>query len=1054
MPSQTKAILCLIILAGFVGLLAAMVPPHPLCESLPPGYQATLLDPPSRTSTGSLLPTRNLPNNFLVLRVQFSDRQFQQTAEYPDYLPHDYNFFDRWMVHVSDFFLDASHGNYLLQYHLHPDVITLPKTMAYYGEDSPDTTDVKRGEFAQTLIQMVDPVVDFSQYGGIIVFHAGPGQESDLNKSRTENIWSTYLTRKRLQYYLDPENDSYAGIPTDDGVFVSSMGIAPESEFQDYFPGEGEDNAPNYLFSMYGVLAQQVGHMLGLPTLYDNYSGNGASQGVGNWDLMGTGVWNASGYVPAQIGAWGRTHLGWENPITVTEDAADLQIDYFLNHSPLANRVYKVPISATEYFLLENRQQNPDGSVDPITNQPSYSFTLLPHGEQDYYPDNPNTPEDESLIPFFNFMKNRYRDSEWDFMLPGLGGPIPPGHPMPVDGSGILIWHIDENVIANNFVPNFDMNTVNADASHKGVDLEEADGFQNLDSSVIHTYMYGGPYDAFRAGNNDYFGEASHNGLTSLPTAASYYGGIPLEIYDIGASGNQMSFSIRFGWNLSTGYSGPNPFGACLVEFDTEPGKDLIYPLPDGQVFAWTYDSQLSGYKQLPGFPLQLPLDLAADYIWDGQDLYLPLQRDNLTRLCRLDKDGSQYIYTDMTRSWASHPVDGGDKLYLPFNGSDGEGCLVALDKNDPSEAQVVADFDAPIVANMVLFRNQLYITTAQQNNFYQLWKYNTTNGDLKDTPLGIPPDSVLVGVFKAPILPASRSGELIVQFANSVYLFDENLAPVEGFPYVHDLHSTAPLSIADWDGNGSLDLLISSDSGFAVIDYSGVRMSPAQLEMAASDSLAFSAGVYAVDLDGDGKNEIIGNFSHNRLLIWEHDFKVKRGFPSSFRYSSRNLPVLGRDNSGTAYAWVAADNGTIFRAPLPSLQEEALEGKWLHAWANLSRTASIDNTDLVNQFKTSNVFVDGQVYIYPNPYKKLYANETGSGVLSLNAMTSRDAQITVRIYDISGNLVHQEKREGRAYLANSGPLDISPQKLASGVYIAVVSAGLDTRRIKFAIEK
>ena len=228
MPSQTKAILCLIILAGFVGLLAAMVPPHPLCESLPPGYQATLLDPPSRTSTGSLLPTRNLPNNFLVLRVQFSDRQFQQTAEYPDYLPHDYNFFDRWMVHVSDFFLDASHGNYLLQYHLHPDVITLPKTMAYYGEDSPDTTDVKRGEFAQTLIQMVDPVVDFSQYGGIIVFHAGPGQESDLNKSRTENIWSTYLTRKRLQYYLDPENDSYAGIPTDDGVFVYSMGIAPD----------------------------------------------------------------------------------------------------------------------------------------------------------------------------------------------------------------------------------------------------------------------------------------------------------------------------------------------------------------------------------------------------------------------------------------------------------------------------------------------------------------------------------------------------------------------------------------------------------------------------------------------------------------------------------------------------------------------------------------------------------------------------------------------------------------------------------------------------------
>jgi len=46
-------------------------------------------------------------------------------------------------VHVSDFFLDASHSQYLLQYHLHPDVITLPKTMAYYGEDSPDTSSPK-----------------------------------------------------------------------------------------------------------------------------------------------------------------------------------------------------------------------------------------------------------------------------------------------------------------------------------------------------------------------------------------------------------------------------------------------------------------------------------------------------------------------------------------------------------------------------------------------------------------------------------------------------------------------------------------------------------------------------------------------------------------------------------------------------------------------------------------------------------------------------------------------------------------------------------------------
>ena len=44
---------------------------------------------------------------------------------------------------------------------------------------------------------------------------------------------------------------------------------------------------------------------------------------------------------------------------------------------------------------------------------------------------------------------------------------------------GVLVWHIDERVIA----ANVSTNSVNADPKHRGVDLEEADGSQDIGQS-------------------------------------------------------------------------------------------------------------------------------------------------------------------------------------------------------------------------------------------------------------------------------------------------------------------------------------------------------------------------------------------------------------------------------------------------------------------------------------------------------------------------------------------------------------------------------------------
>jgi hypothetical protein len=93
------------------------------------------------------------------------------------------------------------------------------------------------------------------------------------------------------------------------------------------------------------------------------------------------------------------------------------------------------------------------------------------------------------------------RGAEWDFAMSEnnarqvgeLGA-----------GSGVYIWHVDEGVIAAVFGGT--ANLFNADPAHKAVDLEEADGVQDLDSSEPSAWQLGGDDDSFRGEDNHRFG--------------------------------------------------------------------------------------------------------------------------------------------------------------------------------------------------------------------------------------------------------------------------------------------------------------------------------------------------------------------------------------------------------------------------------------------------------------------------------------------------------------------------------------------------------------------
>lgn len=1036
----------------FAGGIAALVPPVPAYKEIPGAWEPTLVES-SIFSAEMGKGSRNIPNNMLVLRVQFPDLSFKSNPAHPDNLAHDAQFFDRWMTHLKEFCVDASHGAYDLQYYLYPQVITMPNNIGYYGDDTPEKIDQNVSQLIPDIVQIIDADVDFNQYGGIIIFHAGAGQEADLSGLRKGSIWSTFLTRRHLQNAFDPQNDSYQGVPTNDGKYLTNLAIIPEDQFHDYFPVPPSSDADMYLYSIFGVLAHQFGHIIGLPTLFDNDSSNGGSQGIGNWGLMGTGVWNGNGYVPAQLCAYSRVLLGWDQPIVISSSGTNIPVDHFDNHFPDAHRVYKIPITETEYYLVENRQQNPDGSLDPFANQPSYSFKLLPDGQQEYYQDNPATPENESLLPYFNFMTNSYAGSEWDFFLPGLGGPLPPNSALLQDGSGLLIWHIDENVIAENFTANFDRNRVNADASRKGVDLEEADGLQQLDAVSQDVYRYGGPFDSFRSGNNSYFGNAYHNGLLSLPIADSNYGGVPLEIYDISTSGNTMTFSVNFRWSLQTSYLGENNVSALPVDFDGVEGNELFYAMPDGQLYLWKDGVLESGFP-MPRMPV------VASYVWDDESLYLPMQTNDLSRLYMMNSDERNYVYTQNAAHWASHPVDLGSVLALPLNrvdtanpGSYSSSSVIIWDKESRQMLKGI-NLQGEIVANMVNFRNKLSVLHKDTDDRIWLSELPRDTWSGSTVSLDIPADSLIVGIFKAPLIPGSEQGELIVQCPNSVYVFDGNMHLVNGFPFVHNIVAVtdsshyAPLSIADVDGNGILDILIAGDNSFVVVDYHGSRMSPATLSLTESGD-AIASGVYAADIDADGYPEFVGNFSHNRLCVWEHDYRQKSGYPIAFAERSRTMPFIAKASDDTWYLYSATDNGKLFRSALAQAPLINPAYTWQTEYADYLRSASIDPGDLSNRYRSDELFVPGELYIYPNPLKSIYSQK-----LTINVMPTEDTTLELSIYDISGALLFRQSSPVKAYLKNQDAFNIPVEKLSSGVYIAVIKNDDVSKRFKFSVEK
>jgi len=988
-----------------------------------------------------------LPQNILAIMVEFSDVTFDLVPDFPDSLAHDKEYFERLFFHLASFYADASHGNYVLtedNYTVWDNIITVSQTMAYYGNTDPQIVEVCL--FTQEVVQLIDDQLDFNDYDAIVIIHAGAGEEADQNNTNEDEIISTFLTRRSLQAGLDPENDDFPGIETNDGLYLTEFAIIPETEWQP--DSNPEDDT---IFSIFGVLAHQFGHQIGLPTLFDNNSENGRSYGIGGFGIMGTGVWNANGFVPPLPCAWSRYYLGWEddNIVEINSTFDNLSLVFPMAEDDETSKLYKINISEDEYFLVENRQQNPDGSYfinadgDTLA---TYTFATI--AGQNVYPEG----HAYARQPKFSFMENTYAGCEWDFYLPGYGYGAAPEN----DGSGLLIWHIDENVINENFTPDFENHSVNGDASHKGVDLEEADGIQQLDSNLYgYDSFCGSKDDSYREGNNTYFGYDNINGIFSTPVASSYYGGIPLEISDISSSDSVMTFSVSYEWSLSTDYVGENPLAAALIDFDEDGENEMFYSMPNGDVYIWKDDEILSAYTLDPINELFAFNEADATVLVPHHD-----PEDLLSTLTMINSTGTNSLFFPET-DWAASPVVNPDessayKVFLPLHDNNSTSSEIIFLNNNYEIIETITT--EHIESNLMYKDSKLFFI---DDNWIV---HQITLPDYDQNEIQLDIDGLYPKISSALLADINddESDDFIITAKDStLHIYDSSGNSLTGFPQNIPLNASSIPSICDIDNNSFPEILIGGENTFAVFNKNGDVLKPSQ-ELSDPDSAFIASGIIALNIDDDVEKEIIGTMSRNRFCIWDNinfnDFELNRNYNISFGSRSLNYPLIADYSTAGINAFIPSNNVTIFKAGITATQEDLDEEGWLVEYANLQRTASLLNPMEPPVENGNKIFDKDHTYFYPNPLSLTFNNainyhyDIQAETIILRITTFQDVKVKIKIFDIAANKIYENISFCEAGFDNK--INIDASDMASGVYFAILNAKGKVFKLKFAIEK
>ncbi|NGP75886.1 T9SS type A sorting domain-containing protein [Balneolaceae bacterium YR4-1] len=964
-----------------------------------------------------------------------------------DPLPHDQSYFESHLEFAKNYFTKVSANRIEIDYRVLPEIYSLDRQMEYYSPTGENFSNEKLAQLAEDSWAKVEANGGFDTEGlnpdktAFIIFHAGVGRDIQLTGTTLDitpqDIPSLTLNRNSLSDLLgDP---SFSGFPINNGSFqVTNTLILPRT-----LSRRGEDITGQEFvlqLSINGLLCASLGSYFGLPDLFNTQTG---SSGIGRFGLMdGESFFSYRGLFPPYPSAWERIQLGWDDAFTITSTQPSGKVQLSAASENVMNSIARYNLSSEEYFLLENRHRDPenDGATISIRQpdgtlvQQTFSNTNQTITDQEAGFEDLFTPG--VLVDIDNL--------EWS--LPGgldIGADEEAGT---ADdrflNGGILIWHIDEAVIRSEL----DRQRVNADPERRGVDLEEADGAQDIGEAAGSNFSNQGrgwAFDFWWRGNNasvitlqgdtlrlyeNRFSIDTRPSNESNSGARSYF-----EFYDFSENLPTASFRFRPVANeviqpvslteetvpnqsvyIDSNDSYRTHYPSELAIYTAQTDTFLIIPAA-GTVYGLHLNSGQAGYFDFQVTNPQQPF--ITDQLVLANSPYE--QAESVTEISSWNWDGN---------SWQNLWQASADPLRGFLSSQNGDTLLVDFtsDRFMVNDGTAVANFSVPNQSSVRLAGLQSILTPGTL----------TVNGESFTVPNAGDNGRLYTGAIQTE--PGISTFYLLSDQTLSIlrnsgeYSLDEIAeATFLEWPALVDFNDDQRMEIIFTDGSGSL--LYGKNASGAMLNNFPIQ---------APQGSRFIGTPLVADLEGDGSQDLLVTVQDSvsmNIYSYNQLGKVKENFPL-FVGSIQNpayQPIHPVINDQTLYA--VSHLGELKAWHFPQMQNVLWDSRYGNEPFN-KVTGRISGTESPDT--PSDILVEEETYNWPNP---------ASQNTNIRYLLRESGRVEIKIISQGGRVIYDESFEAAGGIPEEQRIDTS--NWGNGVYFALVTANIDGQQSRKMIK-